>query len=135
MSEDILNAIFIDGLREELEEQVAAQWPATLDEAVILAASWEQAVDIREAQRKALKLVKCDFCGVEGHELNSCEVRQRMKALWASKANGGLERRDGENQAENAKALVALKRSASTRSTVQCQCQRHQCWKKSEGEL
>jgi Retrotransposon gag protein len=135
MSEDILKGIFIDGLREELKERVVPQRPATLDEVVTLAAIWEQAVDIREAWRKASKMVKCDFCGLDGHELNTCEVRWRMKELWASNDNGGLERQDGEAQAENAKALVALKRSDSTRSSVQCQCQRHQCWKKAEGEL
>ncbi|KAJ3708833.1 hypothetical protein LUZ61_012538 [Rhynchospora tenuis] len=134
MGEDILKGIFIDGLREELKEQVAPQRPVTLDEAVLLAASWEQAVDIREAQKKALKMVKCDFCGVEGHELNACEMRQRMKALWMSKATGSLPRIEGESETGNAKALVALKRLDSTRSSVQCQCQKHQCQKKGEDE-
>jgi hypothetical protein len=117
MSEDILKGIFLDGLREELKERVMPQRPATLDEVVTLVESWQQAVYIREAQRKALNMVKCEFCGVEGHELNTCEVRQRMKELWASKANGILERSD------------------STSPSVQCQCQRHQCWKKADREL
>jgi hypothetical protein len=133
MSDSILKEIFINGLRMELKEFVTPRRVATLDEAVNLAAMWEQADGIRKARRNAFKALKCDFCGVEGHEENTCEVKKRLQVIPTSMANGSLLKMKEVESGEDASA--AMNRLDSVRSStrsVQCQCQQHLCSKKTK---
>lgn len=133
INDSMLKEIFVNGLRKELKEFITPRRVATLDEAVSLAAMWEQADGIREARRNAFKTMKCDFCGVEGHEENTCEVKKRLQAIPTSIANGNsMKVRDVET---GEKTLVAINRLDSMRSStqsVQCQCQQHLCSMKTE---
>ncbi|CAM0880320.1 unnamed protein product [Alopecurus aequalis] len=139
-----LRNAFVDGLRAEFQDWVAPQQPEALHEAVALALSWERAESLREARRAAKAAVgngigiggRCGFCSAEGHEEPGCEVRKRMMELWmrssssagrgtAAAAKIGEDAEEGGGSAR----LGRLESAVSTRS-AQCQCRKHQCWKK-----
>ncbi|KAG6496028.1 hypothetical protein ZIOFF_043876 [Zingiber officinale] len=133
----LLKGIFVDGLKEDYQDWILPQRPATLADAVKLALSWEQARSVREARRGndgasgGAGSVKCGFCD-GGHEERDCEVRRKMRDLWlrnkeaaAMSPSMSMVRREGGSE-------EALARSGSMKRTGQCQCWKHQCWKKLE---
>jgi hypothetical protein len=140
-----LKSAFVHGLRTEFQDWVAPQHPEALHEAVALALSWERAESLREARRVAkaaagngigIGISKCGFCSAEGHEEPDCEVRKRMMELWlrsSSSAGRGtaVAGKVGEDAEEGGGSarLGRLESAVSTRS-AQCQCRKHQCWKK-----
>ncbi|XP_062190185.1 uncharacterized protein LOC133893224 [Phragmites australis] len=136
-----LKAAFVDGLLAEFQDWVVPQQPEALDEAVALALSWERAESVRAARRAAKSACvagdRCAFCGAEGHEEPRCEVRRRMRELWrrssSSSGRGGAMgvTKEGEEAEEGggSMTLTRLGSAVSTRS-AQCQCRKHQCWKK-----
>jgi hypothetical protein len=138
-----LKSAFVHGLRTEFQDWLAPQHPEALHEAVALALSWERAESLREARRVAkaaagngIGISKCGFCSAEGHEEPDCEVRKRMMELWlrsSSSAGRGtaVAGKVGEDAEEGGGSarLGRLESAVSTRS-AQCQCRKHQCWKK-----
>ncbi|KAG1330290.1 hypothetical protein COCNU_02G002580 [Cocos nucifera] len=153
----LLKGIFIDGLKEEHQDWIVPQRPATLAEAVELALNWEQAESARETRRRnevgnrggGAGEGRCGFCD-GAHEENVCDVRRRLKELWLRNKEGGwggvggggggkvvgmlspsgsLARRGGEGEEGGTGRVVSLRRS---QSQSQCQCWKHQCWKKYE---
>ncbi|RRT59216.1 hypothetical protein B296_00010065 [Ensete ventricosum] len=133
----LLKGIFIDGLKEDYQDWILPQRPEKLADAVRLALSWEQARSVREARRGNIDgggEVKCGFCDGD-HEERGCEVRRRMKELWLRSKEGvvpvlspsmSLVRRGGGGD----EGEGALGRTGSMRRGGQCQCWKHQCWKK-----
>ncbi|EES02271.2 hypothetical protein SORBI_3003G023100 [Sorghum bicolor] len=134
VSDALSKAAFVDGLLAEFRDCVAPQHPKALDDAVALALIWERAEGVREAWRVAKAacapapapatpaVVRCSFCGADGHEEALCEA-------WMSGGGGG---RGGavvvaKEEGGASEPLVRLGSAVSTRS---CQCRRHQCGKK-----
>lgn len=128
----LAKAVFVDGLLAEFRDWVAPQHPEALDDAVALAMSWESAHGVREAWRVAKAacaaaaaapatpaVVRCSFCGADGHEEALCEA-------WMS--GGG--RGGAVVVAEEGGGSGPMARLESTVSTRSCQCRRHQCGKK-----
>lgn len=151
----LLKGIFIDGLGEEHQDWIVPQRPATLAEAVELALNWEQAERARETRRRnevgssggGARDGRCGFCD-GAHEESACDVRRRLKELWVrnkelgwgGSGGGGkvvgmlsparsLVRRGGEGEEGGTGRMVSLRRS---QSQSQCQCWKHQCWKRYE---
>uniref|UniRef100_A0A0E0FID1 Retrotransposon gag domain-containing protein n=1 Tax=Oryza nivara TaxID=4536 RepID=A0A0E0FID1_ORYNI len=138
--ESFLKSAFVDGLLPEFHDWVAPQRPEALDVAVALALSWERAESVREARRaaKAARMTRCEFCDTEGHEEAQCETRRRMRALCLRRSSSS--RRGGasatmvveeaaEEEGGGSMRFARLGSTVSTRS-AQCQCRKHQCWKK-----
>ncbi|WOL08235.1 hypothetical protein Cni_G16987 [Canna indica] len=139
----LLKGIFIDGLKEDYQDWILPQRPETLADAVRLAQRWEQARSVREARIRGndgggsglAEGKQCGFCDGE-HEEKGCEVRRRMKELWlrskeeaaAPSPSMSLVRKEGGEEAVEGR----LARVGSTKRGEQCQCSRHQCWKKYE---
>lgn len=151
----MLRGLFVDGLKEDYQDWIVPQRPQSLEEAFRLALSWEQAQRTREARRRRTaaaapptEKLKCGFCDGQ-HEEGSCEVRRGMRELWLrsrertekqrqlkqSMASGGNLRslslsasmtrpkQEWEERKEEEMGLLSFRRS-------QCQCWKHQCWKK-----
>ncbi|XP_072999410.1 uncharacterized protein [Typha latifolia] len=140
----LLKGIFIDGLREDFQDWVIPQQPQTLADAVRLATSWEQAEGARDARRRG-KEARCAFCGAGGHVEGACDVRRRMKDLWARSSregvgggraaavltpSGSLVRREEDQEEKDQGSAGRI--LGSFRRKGQCQCWKHQCWKKLE---
>ncbi|KAE8789452.1 hypothetical protein D1007_36341 [Hordeum vulgare] len=136
-----LKSAFVHGLRAEFQDWVAPQHPEALDEAVALALSWEGAEGLREARRAAKAAVagndgvRCGFCGAEGHEEPGCEVRKRMMELWLRSSSSGrgstmLGKMGDEAEEGGGSARLGRLGSAVSARSAQCQCRKHQCWKK-----
>lgn len=145
LSDGLLKAIFVDGLREEFKEWMIPQKPSSLNEALRLAFGFEQVRRVRNSGQKCF--LRCGFC--EGsHEEMVCEVRKRMRQLWKSrekkKAVDVAEISNGHEAVEEKTA--ELVRSVSVISgndqpevekdggemvglnkKSQCQCWKHQC--------
>ncbi|KAI4333853.1 hypothetical protein L6164_018611 [Bauhinia variegata] len=139
----LLKGIFIDGLRPEFHDWILLQKPNSLNDTLRLAFSFEQLRSIRETEQN---VQICGFC--EGkHEEQDCAVRQGMEELCRQSKE--------KQQSESDVATKELVRSISmgTRCTVkgkiggdeeekgiesmagnlkksQCQCWKHECWKK-----
>ncbi|GMN68852.1 hypothetical protein TIFTF001_037899 [Ficus carica] len=148
LSDDLLKGLFVDGLRSDFQKWMAPQKPCSLNEALRLAFCFEQVKSVRGVRRNAAE--KCGFC--EGlHEERACEVRGRMRELWLrSKDEGkgmlvGLERNlsgKSEGVKELGKSVSIGKNSGvedgkeegelglGLKKRSQCQCGKHQCWKK-----
>lgn len=155
LSENMLKGVFIDGLREDFRDGVIPQKPSSLNEALRVAFGFEQLKCVRGVRRNVP--LKCGFCGGL-HEEKGCEVRERMRKLWLqSKEEGlrvGLEKKISGNGGvvKEFGRSVSMVTSRSTSGTVmgnnevelekeegevlglkkksQCQCWKHQCWKK-----
>ena len=132
--DSLSKAAFVDGLLAEFRDCVAPQHPEALDDAVALALIWERAEGVREAWRVAKAactpapttpaVVRCSFCGLDGHEEALCEA-------WMSGGGGGGGRGGSVVVAdEEGGGSGALARLGSAVSTRSCQCRRHQCGKK-----
>nr|DAD21197.1 TPA_asm: hypothetical protein HUJ06_022660 [Nelumbo nucifera] len=154
----LLRGIFIDGLREDFQDWIVPQKPNSLSDAFRLALTWEQAQSIRAARnKKNVTLSKCGFC--EGpHEEQTCDIRERMRELWIQskekRMRGGLSS-PAESLPSNPATVKEFVRSVSAvtsdgvgqigegedkeeggllggKKKAQCQCWKHQCWKKLE---
>lgn len=142
----ILKGVFMDGLREDFQDWVIPHNPNSLDEAFRLAMTWEQALSIRASRRRRRNVfdpaigstggamtAKCGFCDGP-HDEGTCEIRRRMRELWLKNKDKSLiassggstteEKKKGEDEEEDGR-LVGWSGSKS-----QCQCWKHQCWKK-----
>ncbi|TVU22825.1 hypothetical protein EJB05_32545, partial [Eragrostis curvula] len=138
-----LKDAFVGGLDGEFQDWVVAQRPATLDEALSLAVTWERAESVRAARRAAKQAWRgggeeCAFCGVEGHEEAKCEARSGMRELWRRSSSRGrpggavAANEDGE-EAGGGSGSTTLARLGSTRST-QYRCRKHRGSKKAAAE-
>ncbi|KAJ4975734.1 hypothetical protein NE237_000840 [Protea cynaroides] len=145
ISEGLLKGIFIDGLREDFQDWIVPQRPGSLEEALRLALTWEQVQSIRASRKKK---VKCGFCEGE-HEEKMCEIRERMKRLWVESCCGGeKEVKENKEVGLSRKELVITgagngggsgrqlgeeeesNKGEGGKKKGQCQCWKHQCWKK-----
>jgi hypothetical protein len=148
LADGLLKGVFIDGLREDFRDWIVPHKPDSLNEALRLAFEFEQVKSIRPVRKRVLK---CGFCdGV--HEESGCEVRERMRELWRKSKEEeeedvvSLAKSNWSDQDEVGKALL---RSVSIgvgksegddrkeeegfmdgKKKSQCQCWKHQCWKK-----
>ncbi|KAJ1415778.1 Retrotransposon gag domain [Sesbania bispinosa] len=136
LDDNVLKGVFIDGLRAEFHDWVLMQKPNSLNDALKLAFGFEQ---LRSIRRKKEMVPTCGFC--EGpHEENNCKVRERMRELRRqSEQKEGSDHKaakdfvrsfsmggsSGQGKIETDEGVVgSLKKN-------QCQCTKHQCWKKS----
>ncbi|PKU59282.1 hypothetical protein MA16_Dca028038 [Dendrobium catenatum] len=132
LPESLVRGLFVDGLREEFHDWVMPRKPETLQEAVRLAMDWEGARTVRKGGE-----VRCGFCeGMHGEK--DCEVRRTMREEWMRRRGRGEERKITVERKEEEEVLGEEERlgrvvsigSIGRRS--QCQCSKHQCWKKYE---
>lgn len=131
LQDNVLKGVFIDGLRKEFKDWIVAEKPSSLNDALRLSFGFEKAKSVRAATMAKEKAVECGFCG-GGHEEKGCELRERMRKLWVKSKEEGLVRmvsvvgkREEEGlEREEEGELVDLKKKG------QCQCWKHQCWKK-----
>ncbi|KAL5228013.1 hypothetical protein ABZP36_016278 [Zizania latifolia] len=125
-----LKTVFVNGLCAEFQDWVVPQHPEALGEAVALALSWERAESVREA-RRAVKEAgsRCGFCALEGHDEAQCELRRRMKEFCLRSSSGRGDTATVAEEGGGSMRLARLGSAVSTRS-AQCQCRKHQCWKK-----
>ncbi|PKA64452.1 hypothetical protein AXF42_Ash007197 [Apostasia shenzhenica] len=131
LPESLLRGLFVDGLREELHDWVGPQRPETLEEALSLAMDWEAAQGARAARRREAAVAleaKCGFCE-GGHEEKDCEARREMREEWMRRKRGG-EKKSGDEAREEEDERLGRLGSIGRRS--QCQCWKHQCWRKIE---
>ncbi|CAA6665614.1 unnamed protein product [Spirodela intermedia] len=150
----MLRGLFVDGLKEDYQDWIIPQRPQSLEEAFRLALSWEQAQRTREARRRraaATEKLKCGFCDGQ-HEEGSCEVRRGMRELWL-RSRERTEKQQQQRQLKQSTASGGNLRSLSLSASMtgpkqewgerkeegvgimsfrrsQCQCWKHQCWKK-----
>ncbi|KAJ8753395.1 hypothetical protein K2173_019794 [Erythroxylum novogranatense] len=141
LSDELLKGIFVDGLTEDFRDWIIPQKPSSLDEALKLAFSFEQIRSVRDVRRR---VVACGFC--EGpHEEESCKFREKMRDLWRESkkrqqrssfseliSNGRselsmerTEKKEVDIDANEEEGALSWKKKKS-----QCQCGKHQCWKK-----
>ena len=142
LPDGLLEGIFIDGLRKDFQDWIIPQKPSSLNEALRLAFGWEKVQSIRGGREK-----ECGFCS-GGHEEEGCEIRERMRGLWVKSKKqtrdysgrivndedgeeferrvsvGGESRNVGKNEEEGEEGMMGWKKKS------QCQCGKHQCWKK-----
>lgn len=132
LPESLVRGLFVDGLREEFHDWVMPKKPETLEEAVRLAMDWEGARAVRKGGE-----LRCGFC--EGrHGEKECDVRRKMREEWMRRTMRGEERKSGGEGREEEEVVGEEERvgrvvsigSIGRRS--QCQCWKHQCWKKYE---
>ncbi|EXB78111.1 hypothetical protein L484_004813 [Morus notabilis] len=158
LSDDLLKGVFVDGLRGDFQEWMAPQKPGSLNKALRLAFCFEQVKSIRNVRRNAS--VKCGFCGGLHEERGcEVRERMRELWLKSNKDDGlgkGMLERNLIEKSEGVKELGRSVSMATSRSTCvvgkndqveedgkeeedelgskkkrsQCQCGKHQCWKK-----
>lgn len=139
IEDNLVKGVFVDGLKEEIQEWVIPQKPETLKEALRLAFGYEQVKRMKGSD------MKCGFC--EGrHEERWCGVRERMREFWRRNCrenfSGGEEGKEtgklgspsmgdyeisdekGDDGGEEGMTMLNEKKKS------QCQCLKHQCWKK-----
>ncbi|XXG90191.1 hypothetical protein AAC387_Pa12g2015 [Persea americana] len=139
----ILKGVFVDGLREDFQDWVIPHNPNSLDDAFRLALTWEQALSIRASRRRRNgvaaagtpggdEAAKCGFCDGP-HDEGTCEIRRKMRELWLNNKEKSLTALNGGSTPEkkesgDEKKDWGMADCSSSRS--QCQCWKHQCWKK-----
>lgn len=143
LPEGLLEGIFIDGLGKDFQDWIIPQKPSSLNEALRLAFGWEKVRSIRGGGETA-----CGFCSGR-HEEKGCEIRERMRRLWLQskqQQTGDLPARienKGEDDGEELAGRVSVGGLTDDRNNEgeermagfkksQCQCWKHQCWKKLE---
>lgn len=142
LHDDVIKGVFVDGLREEFHEWIMIQKPNSLNEALKLAFGFEK---VRSISGKKEMVVTCGFC--EGmHEEDNCGVREGMRELWRkgvkNEESDHKESKDlvrlfsiGESSGQGKIKIIEGGKGEETvvggsMSKNQCQCTRHQCWKK-----
>ncbi|KAK8965519.1 hypothetical protein KSP40_PGU006376 [Platanthera guangdongensis] len=95
---------------------------------------WEGAQAVRAAKRReGGDGERCGFC--EGrHSEVECEVKRRMKEEWMRRTRGGERKSPGGEVKEEEEpcGMARFRRVGSIGRRSQCQCWKHQCWKKYE---
>ncbi|KAL5725398.1 hypothetical protein ACHQM5_008546 [Ranunculus cassubicifolius] len=151
IEEEVLKGIFIDGLRQDFQDWIDPQKPNSLHEVLSLALTWEQAKSVRAMRKGSCLQIKCGFCDGP-HEERVCEIKEKMRELWfrikekkrreieagkvvgpkkdnvrtISIATSSNVKQQGEGDGNEGA------RSLSFRKKSQCQCGKHECWKKME---
>lgn len=127
ISDNLMKGIFIEGLKDDFKNWIIPQKPDSLSEALRLAFSWEQVGNIR---RK--KELNCRFCDGRQAE-RDCEIGEKMRELLA-KSDGEkhlrIEGGGGEDVTGERQEMEDAKEEGSVKKRSQCQCWKHQCWKK-----
>ncbi|KAM7276365.1 hypothetical protein ACFE04_018231 [Oxalis oulophora] len=116
ISDNVLKGIFVGGLRDEFKEWIVPRNPESLNEALRLAFSYEQA-NVGSMEEKDST---CGFCDGE-HEETSCEVKARMRNIWRKYCKSA----DVDSRIED---LVDM--TGGLELNKSCKCRKHQCWKK-----
>ncbi|OAY55424.1 hypothetical protein MANES_03G153000v8 [Manihot esculenta] len=134
LSDNMLKGIFIDGLMVDFRDWIIPQKPSSLNEALSLAFSFERVKIITSGTRQ--KFAKC------------CESRERMRESFRKRkekqmmvsSEGGNEsdvaakeigrEDDYEEEEEDDNGKLQEMFSGKKTEKCQCQCSKHQCWKK-----
>ncbi|GMG98529.1 hypothetical protein Nepgr_000369 [Nepenthes gracilis] len=138
ISEQLLKDVFVDGLRQDFKNWIIQQKPSSLDDALRLAFAWEQVKSVREVTTAPSKCGLYQGPHEEGkHEIMRSCVKKSSRASSSAGSGGG----GGDHEVFKEFDPLEFDRASSVeggkegrewmlKKKSQCQCSKHQCWKK-----